>query len=356
MDHVARLHAPGDIRLSDEPPPRAGLGEVLLRVTAVGLCGSDLHWYADGAIGESRLDRPLVLGHEIAAVIDDGPRRGTRVAVDPADPCDECSICRGGHEELCATMRFAGHSTTDGGLRALMSWPERLLHPIPDSIGDPEACLLEPLGVAIHAVDVGDVAPGTRAAVIGCGPIGLLVIAVLRAAGIDDVFATDLLPHRVEAARRAGATAAWLAAGHGAVADEGPGRHVGDREADVVFECAGDESAVGAAIALAAPAGRVVLVGIPGDDRTTFTASTARRKGLTLVLSRRMTAPDLDRAIRLAGDRRVDLAALVSDRFALADVSAAFETATTRRGLKVVVEPAATPSRAALGAAPGAAT
>jgi L-iditol 2-dehydrogenase len=323
-------------------------------VTAVGLCGSDLHWYADGAIGESHLDRPLVLGHEIAAVIDDGPRRGTRVAVDPADPCGECSICRGGHEELCATMRFAGHSTTDGGLRAEMSWPERLLHPIPDSIGDPEACLLEPLGVAIHAVELGAVAPGMRTAVIGCGPIGLLVIAVLRAAGVDDLFATDLLPHRVEAARRAGATATWQAPGQGAAADDGAGRGAGG-EAHVVFECAGDESAVEAAIALAAPAGRVVLVGIPGDDRTTFTASTARRKGLTLVLSRRMTAPDLDRAIELAADGRVDLAALVTDRFALADVAAAFETATARRGLKVVVEPAALPARPASGAARGAA-
>lgn len=333
---AARLHGPGDIRVEAEPRPEATPpGEVRLRVLSVGLCGSDLHWFSEGAIGDARLGHPLVLGHEIAAVVDEGPRRGTRVALDPADPCGSCAICTGGHEELCVTMRFAGHSTTDGGLRDTMTWPERLLRPIPDVIGDAEACLLETLGVAIHAVDVGEVRPGMRAAVVGCGPIGLLVIAALRVAGIDDVLATDLLDHRVAAARRAGADA-WPAGPDGE--GDGSGRRF-EASADVVFECAGDAPAVEASVRLAAPAGRVVLVGIPGDDRTTFSASTARRKGLTLVVSRRMTAPDLDRAIELAATGRVDLAALVTDRFALAEAPQAFEALASRRGLKVVVSP-----------------
>jgi L-iditol 2-dehydrogenase len=346
MQLVARLHAASDIRVHEEAPPMVGPGEVLLRVAAVGLCGSDLHWYTDGAIGETRLDRPLVLGHEIGAVIEDGPRRGTRVAVDPADPCGDCAICRGGHEELCTTMRFAGHGTTDGGLRRFMSWPERHLRPVPDSIGDAEACLLEPLGVALHAIDLGEVTPGMRTAVIGCGPIGLLVIGALRAAGIDDIFATDLLPHRVEAARAAGARHAVQARSG---ADDAGGRAGDTGESDssepplagaeVVFDCDGGESAVGAAVRVAAPAGRVVLVGIPADDRTSFTASTARRKGLTLVVSRRMTAPDLDRAIDLAAGGRIDLSSLITDRFAIEESQAAFAALATRRGLKVVVQP-----------------
>jgi L-iditol 2-dehydrogenase len=350
MQLVARLHAASDIRVHEEPPPVVGPGEVLLRVTAVGLCGSDLHWYVDGAIGETRLDRPLVLGHEIGAVIEDGPRRGTRVAVDPADPCDDCAICRSGHEELCTTMRFAGHGTTDGGLRAYMSWPERHLRPVPDSIGDAEACLLEPLGVALHAIDLGAVAPGMRAAVIGCGPIGLLVIGALRAAGIDDIFATDPLPHRVEAAKLAGARHAVQARSG---ADDAVDRAVdraGDTGgsdssepplagADVVFDCDGGESAVEAAVRIVAPAGRVVLVGIPPDDRTSFTASTARRKGLTLVVSRRMTARDLDRAIDLAAGGRIDLSSLITDRFAIEDSKGAFAALAARRGLKVLVQP-----------------
>jgi L-iditol 2-dehydrogenase len=348
MQLVARLHAASDIRVHEEAPPIVGPGEVLLRVTAVGLCGSDLHWYTDGAIGETRLDRPLVLGHEIGAVIEDGPRRGTRVAVDPADPCGDCAICRGGHEELCTTMQFAGHGTTDGGLRRFMSWPERHLRPVPDSIGDAEASLLEPLGVALHAIDLGAVAPGMRAAVIGCGPIGLLVIGALRAAGIDDIFATDLLPHRVEAARVAGASHAVQArsgaddagsragdmAGHDA--SEPP---LAEAEAEVVFDCDGGGSAVETAVRIAAPAGRVVLVGIPTDDRTSFTASTARRKGLTLVVSRRMTAPDLDRAIDIAAGGRIELSSLITDRFTIEDSQGAFAALAARRGLKVVVQP-----------------
>jgi L-iditol 2-dehydrogenase len=343
---VARLHAARDIRVNEEARPTNRPGEVLLRVTSVGLCGSDLHWYTDGAIGETRLDRPLVLGHEIGAIIEEGPRRGTRVAVDPADPCGDCAICRGGHEELCTTMRFAGHGTTDGGLRRFMSWPERHLRPVPDSIGDAEACLLEPLGVALHAIDLGAVVPRMRVAVIGCGPIGLLVIGALRAAGIDDIVATDLLPHRVEAARVAGASQVLQAR----LAGGGPGArsaHQGESastepplaEADVVFECDGGEAAVEAAIRIAAPAGRVVLVGIPADDRTSFTASTARRKGLTLVVSRRMTAPDLDRAIDLAATGRIDLSSLITDCYGIEDAPQAFAALAARRGLKVVVQP-----------------
>jgi L-iditol 2-dehydrogenase len=341
---VARLHAPGDVRVHEEPLPTVPPGEVLLRVTAVGLCGSDLHWYEAGAIGETRLDRPLVLGHEVAAVIEHGPRRGTRVAIDPADPCGVCAICRGGHEELCVTMRFAGHSTTDGGLRRFMSWPERHVRAVPDSIGDAEASLLEALGIAIHAVDLGEVAAGTRVAVVGCGPIGLLIIGVLRATGVSDIVASDLLPHRVEAARVAGASRTFLAGVPGGRdGSSGSERETAaeppDVEAEVVFECAGDEPAVEAAMRIAAPAGRVVLVGIPVDDRTSFTASVARRKGLTIVVSRRMTAPDLDRAIALAADGRIELSSLITDRFPIDDAPAAFAALAARRGLKVVVQP-----------------
>jgi L-iditol 2-dehydrogenase len=314
---------------------------VLLRVTAVGLCGSDLHWYGDGRIGETALERPLALGHEVGAVIEDGPRRGLRVAVDPADPCEACETCRRGHEELCPVMRFLGHGTTDGGLRQFMAWPERLVRAVPDTIGDAEASLLEALGVAIHAVDLGDVAPGVRVAVVGCGPIGLLVIGVLRAMGVQEIVAMDLLPHRVEAARAAGATRVWQAdVANPAARPDAAADAVG--RADVVFECAGDESAVETAIELAAPAGRVVLVGIPGDDRTTFTASSARRKGLTLVICRRMKAADLDRAIDLAASGRVDLSSLITDRFALADAPRAFAALASRNGLKVVIQPQAT--------------
>lgn len=328
---AARLHGPRDVRLDDEPMPTPGPGEVLLRVTAVGLCGSDLHWYEDAAIGDTRLDRPLVLGHEIAAVIESGPRRGTRVALDPADPCGTCASCQADRSQFCPTMRFAGYGTTDGGLRAWMTWPDRLALEVPAATTNAEASTLEALGVALHAIDLGALRPGMRAAVVGCGPIGLLVIAALRAAGITDIVACDLLAHRVEAARSAGATVAWQVD-----ADEPPGELPA---VDAAVECAGEDAAVDEAIRLTRAGGRVVLVGIPGSDRTTFTASAARRKGLSLVLCRRMTAHDLGRAIDLVEAGRIDLSSLVTDRFALADAPAAFVALAERRGLKVVVEP-----------------
>src|SRR6478672_1880542 len=153
-----------------------------MQVTSVGLCGSDLHWYREGAIGDARLQRPLVLGHEFSGVVVDGPRAGERVVADPAIPCGACEPCRMGNAHVCLDGRFAGFSPTDGALRSLMAWPDRLLHPLPDAIGDDEAALLEPLGVALHALRLGPVARGGRAGVYGCGPLGLLLIQVLRQA------------------------------------------------------------------------------------------------------------------------------------------------------------------------------
>jgi L-iditol 2-dehydrogenase len=333
---VARLHGPGDVRVGEEPVRAPSPGELLVRVTAVGLCGSDLHWFEDARIGETGLAEPLVLGHEIGGVVASGPRAGERVALDPADPCRSCAVCATGRVNLCPRVRFAGLAPTDGGLRGFMAWPELLCAPVPDTIPDAEVPLLEALGVALHALDLGRVAPGMRAAVIGCGPIGLLLVAALRDAGIRDVVGTDRLPHRIQAARNMGATEV-LRVGDGGVVADGSDGAIG--EVDVAFEVAGEDDAVDAAIRSVRPGGRVVLVGIPGSDRTTFTASIARRKGLELVMSRRMQPADLPRAIGLVATGRVHLAPLVTDRLPLANVGAAFHRLAGRRGLKVVVIP-----------------
>ena len=301
-------------------------------MTAVGLCGSDRHWFLEGGIGDATLRRPLVLGHELAGVIVGGERNGERVAVDPADPCLRCETCLGAGGHLCPYLRFLGHGETDGGLRSFLAWPSRLLHRLPDSVTDPEAALLEPLGVAIHAVDLVGVAP-RRAGVFGCGPIGLLLVQLLRALGWTSVVAADVLPHRVEAARAMGATEGIAVEPGGTPPDRLP-------ETDVAFEVAGTDGSLADAIASARPGGLVVLVGIPDGDRTSFEAAAARRKELTLHLSRRMTADDLPRAIRLANERRVDLAPLISARYPLTESAAAFEALVERRGLKIVVEPA----------------
>jgi L-iditol 2-dehydrogenase len=327
-----RLHAVGDLRLHDEADPAAARGESLLRVTAVGLCGSDRHWFEDGGIGDAALGRPLVLGHEIVGVLEDASRRGERVALDPADPCRHCEICLRGLGHLCPNLRFAGHGDADGGLRERMSWPTHLLHRLPETIRDAEATLLEPLGIAIHALDLGGARPGMSAGVYGCGPIGLLLVRLLRAVGCGPIIATDPLAHRVEAARAGGATHA------SSPLDPGAEERI---EVDVAFEVAGEDASLADAVRDVRPGGRVVLVGIPSDDRSSFGASTARRKGLTLLLCRRMTASDLPRAIRLVDTGRIDLAGLVTARHPLPDAAAAFDALVHRRGLKVVVEPAA---------------
>ncbi len=319
---TARLHAPGDVRLHDEQDPTPAAGEEIVRVTAVGLCGSDRHWFVEGSIGDAVLARPLVLGHEIAGVIETGPHRGERVALDPADPCGQCDLCAAGRAHLCTRLRFAGHGTTDGGLRTRMAWPARLLAPVPDAIGDDEAALLEPLGVALHALELGAVEPGMKAGVFGCGPIGLLLVQLLRHLGAEPVAANDPLPHRRAAARSFGATT--------------PGPAL-----DVAFEAAGDDGAVDDAIAAVRPAGRVVLVGIPDSDRTTFRASIARRKGLTILLTRRMRADHLQRAIEMAAAGEVDLRSLITAHYPLTGAADAFDDLVVRRGLKVIIVPGA---------------
>jgi L-iditol 2-dehydrogenase len=324
---VARLYGVGDVRVVEEAAPLVPAGHSLVRTTAVGLCGSDLHWFAEGGIGDAVLRRPLVLGHEFAGVVEHGPLRGRRVAVDPAIPCQRCDRCVEGNPNLCPTIRFAGHGDTDGGLRELLAWPDELLHPLPDEVSDAGGALLEPLGVAIHCFDLGKVRAGASVAVIGCGPIGLMVLALARAAGARPVIAVEPLEHRRTAAPAMGATVALSPA---EAADARP-------DADVVFEVAGTNEAVELTLLAARPGARVVLAGIPDDDRTTFSASLARRKGLTLKLVRRMkhTYP---RAIALARDGVVDVESLVTDRYPLAETPAAMAAAIGRTGVKTVVE------------------
>jgi L-iditol 2-dehydrogenase len=319
---VARLHGARDVRLHTEERPRpAGDGDRLVEVTSVGVCGSDLHWFTEGGIGDAVLARPLVLGHEMAGVVRGGPDDGIRVAVDPAVPCGACEPCRAGHGNLCPDVVFAGHGACDGGLRQFLTWPRHRLHPLPDGLSADDGALLEPLGVAVHALDLAHLRVASTVAVVGCGPIGLLLVQLARRHGATRVLAAEPLPHRMAAAESFGAEPADQAG-----------------IADVVFEVSGSDEAVDTALRLARPGARVVLVGIPDSDRTSFSAGAARRKGLTLVLVRRM-GEVYPRAIDLAARGLVDLAPLVSDVFPLSEATTAMATASARTGLKVLVHP-----------------
>jgi len=330
--HVVRLHGSGDLRLHAEPIPVPAAGESLLRVKAVGVCGSDLHWFAEGGIGDAQLDKPLILGHEFAGIT----QNGERVAADPAIPCLACEFCLEGNPNLCNKLRFAGHEAEDGALREMISWPERCLYPLPDALSDADGALLEPLGVAMHAVDLAHLKPGMSVGIFGCGPIGLLTLQVARALGATQIIATDKLAHRMEAAQAMGATQVFLS--HDGSENAEVWAASGESGVHVAFDCAGENAAVDTSIAAARAGGKVILVGIPADDWTGFTASIARRKGLTLKLCRRMkhTYP---RAIRLVEQGLIDLRSLVTHRFPLAEAAKAFATAQRKEGIKVVIEP-----------------
>ncbi len=333
---AARIHGAGDMRLHDEPMPEPGEGEALVRVTAVGVCGSDIHWLRDGSIGNDRVIEPLILGHECAGVIESGSRKGERVAIDPACPCGKCEFCLEGNPNLCSDLRFAGHAPHDGALREFIAWPETSLITLPEAMSDIEAVMLEPLGVAIYSVDCGNVNPGMSVGVFGCGAIGLCIIQVARAAGATSISATELpgFVQRIEAARAARATVFEAKGGREA---EEILKATGGRGVDVAFEAAGDPAAVESAIAAVKPGGSVCLIGIPSDDRIAFTASAARRKDLTIHVVHRMkhTYP---RSIQLVQKGKVDVGSMVTGRFPLSEVSRAYAAAEKREGIKIVVD------------------
>jgi L-iditol 2-dehydrogenase len=217
-------------------------------------------------------------------------------------------------------------------MREFMTWPAAQLHPLPDRLSDVDGAMLEPLGVAVHSVDLGHLPFGGTASVTGCGPIGLLLISLLKAAGASSVLAIEPLAHRREAAARFGAD---VVADPGSFGD---GLGLTGHGVDVAFEVAGNDEAVGLAIDSVRPGGRVVLAGIPGDDMIRFGASAARRKGLTIAMVRRMNEV-YPRAISLAERGVVDLPAVVTSRMGLGEIRAAFGEGARRTGLKVVIEP-----------------
>ena len=318
---AVRLTGIGTLEHVDLPVDEPFVGEALLRVLAVGLCGSDAHWFEEGAIGDAALVDGLVLGHEFAAVIDSGPRAGQRVAVDPAIPCLDCEQCFAGRPNLCLNLKFAGHGI-DGALRRHMVWPERCLVPIPDHLPDEQGAMLEPLGVALHAIDLAGEIEGSSVGVIGCGPIGLLLIAALGRLGASEIVATDPLAHRLETAFAMGASDLE-----------------GIEGLDVVFETAGSDAALHSALMAARPGARVVMIGIPDGDRTTYVASVARRKELTMVTCRRMLPGDLVRAAEMAGAGLPGLESMVTHRYPISQTGEAFRSLIDRVGLKVMVIP-----------------
>jgi len=203
---AAVLVAPKTIEIQDRPMPEPGPGEVRLKLAAVGVCGSDVHYYEEGRIGTAVVQYPTLLGHEPSGVVDavgEGVtlEPGTRVAVEPAAPCGHCELCRMGKGHLCPNVRFLGTPPIPGIYEQYHVLPEHCCIPIPDNMSLVEAALMEPLGVGLHAVYLARLNLGETIAIFGSGPIGLCTLLAARVIGIARVFMTDLVPERLSLAR-----------------------------------------------------------------------------------------------------------------------------------------------------------
>lgn len=334
---AARLHAAKDVHIDEVPTPEPARGEVLVRVRAVAVCPSDLRLYQDGHASGVVPDHPMIQGHEFSGEVAalgagvEGPPPGTPVAVEPSWHCGECDVCRAGHENLCRNIVFPSFPQRDGALAEYIACPAFAVRALPEGVSFIEGALIEPLGVGIHAVRLSGVTRGDRVAILGAGTIGMCVMLVLRARGVREIALAEPIEARREWPERLGAEptgASWADLSEAGV------------EAEIVFECSGDNEAVEQAMRLTRPAGRVIVVGIPHPDQVCFDSTVPRRRELTVMFSRR-SRDTLDEAIELIASGAVDLAALPVRRYPLDRTGEAMEATAARPGemLRAVVEP-----------------
>ena len=256
---AAVLHAPGEIRIEERERPEPGPREVLVQITAVGVCGSDVHYYEHGRIGPFVVEAPLILGHESAGRVvelGEGVTKhavGDRVTLEPGVPCGRCRECRAGRYNLCADVVFFATPPVDGAFAEFVPIHEDFAFALPDELSDEEGALMEPLSVGVWACQKAGVSAGDRVLVTGAGPIGQLAMQCARAFGATEVTVSDVNPHRLELARRTGATRTVT-----------PDDEL-DGDYDALIECSGHPGALTAGIKALRPAGTAVLVGMgPG--------------------------------------------------------------------------------------------
>lgn len=332
---AAVLHAAFDLRVEDIPVVRPAPGEVLVAVEAVGVCGSDVHYFTDGRNGRNVLRAPMVLGHEAAGVVVelgddvDGPAVGTRVAVEPAVGCGTCPTCRSGAYHLCPAGTCLGSPPTHGAMSGYRVVPARAVHPLPDTLDTETAALVEPLAVAVHAVRRAGVVTGHRVLVTGAGPIGVLVAQVARAAGAHDVVVTDVHDARLDRAAALGATAVVNTA-----RDDLPAAAF-----DRLLECSAVPAALWQGMHALAPTGRATVVGQAPPSVDGLPLALMQRWEIDLNASFR-SAHAFPTAVGLAASGRVDLAGVLTGRFALDEAPVALRApGADPRHLKVVVRP-----------------
>lgn len=325
---AVKWFGPRDMRLVDAPKPSPQAHEALIRIESTGVCGSDMHYYTEGRIGKTVITSPLVLGHEYAGIVEavgeaaDSSLVGKRVAVEPGIPCMRCEFCLKGHYNVCPLLQFPGGPPNDGALCEYICVHAGFCFPVPESMSAAEAAMIEPLAVALHAIELAHLKPGETVAILGLGPIGLLTAQVARVAGAGRIYGCDLLDYRVQAGKKHGVDVAFNAGTDDTVAtilEVTSGRGV-----DVAIDCARSTETPAAACRIARPAGRGVLVGISGEENGVFPVDIARRKELTLTWCRRFLF-NFPAAIELVSAGRVDVNSVITHSFPLERSQEAFE-------------------------------
>ena len=328
---AAVMAEPGRIEMEERPIPTPEAGDVLIRVSSVGVCGSDTHYYRHGRVGSFVVDAPLVLGHEAAGTVVgvgegiDRSRIGQRVSIEPQRPDPGSEETRRGHYNLCPHMRFFATPPVDGALCDYVTIGAAFAHPVPDSMSDDAAALCEPLSVGIAAIRKAGIDGGSRVLIAGAGPIGIVVAQLARAYGATDIIVSDPDEARREQAMAFGATT---------VLDPTVDDVVG-REVDAFIDASGAPAAVVDGIRALRPAGTVVLVGSGAESMELPTQLIQNRERvLTGVFRYANTWPT---AIALVESGRVDLDAMVTARFPLEKVAEALDSDRTPGSVKTVV-------------------
>ena len=329
---AAVLHGPLDLRLEEVPTPERGPDDVLVEIRNNGICGSDIHFYLEGKLGPYVVSKPYIPGHEAGGVVVESAteqlKPGQRVAIEPGIPCRHCLFCKNGRYNLCEDVRFLSAPPENGTFAQYVSVPWDYAHPVPDGLSEDDAAFVEPVSVGVQACERGGLGAGATVAIIGAGPIGLILSLVARAYGASRIFLIDVLEHRLTFARDIGADGAILAN-----ADNPVGSLLSQTAgvlADYVFDTSGSSQASATAPLLARRGGTVVLVGWPETPEFPFPVEQIIEKELNIHGVNRYcnTYP---KAISLIARKLIDLEKLVSHRYTFGNVVEAFDFASKNR-------------------------
>lgn len=338
---TAILYEKDDLRLEDLPVPEPGQGQVLLEMKEVGICGSDVHYWTHGRIGDFVVEAPMILGHEASAVVSKiGPgvtnlKEGDRVAIEPGVPCRLCNYCKSGRYNLCLDMKFCATPPYHGNLARYYVHAADFCFKLPDHVSFEEGALLEPLSVGVHATNRAGVGLGNTVLVCGAGPIGLVNILTAKAKGASLICVTDIDESRLKVAKEIGADfAIKVTSGDPQVVAQEIEKAVGDK-VDITIECSGAAKSIQTAVYATKSGGVVVLVGL-GQDLVEVPVVNAgvREVDIRGIFRYANCYPT---ALAMVASGRVNVKPLITHRFKLEEAIKAFETAKRGEGIKVMI-------------------